>query len=854
MPLVKTKKEDFKDPEIYEYLISFFKEEIKDTAESAVQSDINNNLVPVLDNITLSQITSDWIIQLEKSNAFPNLNKASLSRFIGHLTADEKVADPRLYRIVECKIRFYNRVGKNSFETLLESEIYSDFSKKHSLSKGKNVNLLIAQPADTGSESLNVFFERYTNEFKLSEEYTVKTKQERLSHINTMITRFFANIDIKKLKSVDILKFLQSERIKRLNTVTFLDILIQLSKHKHIEDDFLNNFLFQISKAQEAQPFVIGIKDLIYYLSNFKSYSLIHNKKNRHGGSDVFLVTIMSPDIRKALINYIDTTQVTIGPLRKFINCFTESIKGENVRYLSDLNYTVFSKQVKYYKNKFDDSLGLRYLVAFYQFLMNNQKPVLNDIKNRRFIKRTSLGRNLYEGYGIVFYQPVEKVPTSDKWILSYTEDQTTNDGISATMTLLLDFTRVSNKKLRSLLKHYVWHYDSNINTKYNNYKRIIHFLNFIDDYSKKNILKLNQKSRKSDGITLSEIIGYRANILNKYSNNRTILGHIYPVREFINHIEEHELIYVETGYKHYLYYSRETSYNNAKPLKDSDFAKIIKKMKEKAETSDLHRLYMIVFYLLTATELRPSNVVSLRKDCVKEVQGNNYVIKTETKTSNKEIDEISITLEVKKQIDEAIRITEPSRIRHGDTKTNKYLFIVDRKPKGSYGVMGLYQFNTYLKDVCKELNISGYTASNLRDTHMTKAEQFIIEKNHSDIQQNIITGHKSTSVTEKHYIKKELKSMLESVGDITIGSNDIELNKDETRNRKEKFPYNKLLVNEKFFTTPDNLHYFEEHLKRVTGEIDNCKSIDKINELMNYKALIEKYIEKIERINSEEE
>src|SRR5699024_7105620 len=109
------------------------------------------------------------------------------------------------------------------------------------------------------------------------------------------------------------------------------------------------------------------------------------------------------------------------------------------------------------------------------------------------------------------------------------------------------------------------------------------------------------------------------------------------------------------------------------------------------------NKLFMLIFYLLSVTELRPTNILTLRKDCVKEIAPDKYVIETQTKTSNKEIIQVPISNEVKKQIDEIIRVTESYREESNDGETNKYLFITMGRTLNQYIVMSVRLFNEHI-------------------------------------------------------------------------------------------------------------------------------------------------------------
>ena len=78
----------------------------------------------------------------------------------------------------------------------------------------------------------------------------------------------------------------------------------------------------------------------------------------------------------------------------------------------------------------------------------------------------------------------------------------------------------------------------------------------------------------------------------------------------------------------------------------------------------------------------------------------------------------------------------------------------------GQYNKTSYNKLLQEVHDVCKELQIADYTPHDCRDTFSSMMDR--AGANKVCLQQ--IVGHEGKDVTEKHYIKKSLKDLLEAV------------------------------------------------------------------------------------------
>lgn len=188
-----------------------------------------------------------------------------------------------------------------------------------------------------------------------------------------------------------------------------------------------------------------------------------------------------------------------------------------------------------------------------------------------------------------------------------------------------------------------------------------------------------------------------------------------------------------------------------------------------------------------------------------------------------------------------------------------------------------IYHFNATtfrdcLKAACLDLGLSeNYSASNLRDTHMTKALEHIIRNGKSDLEMGLLTKHKHLDTTKNHYIEMELEKMLEATYGITIGSaridaaskiveqipasarsaeNDVEYGCGKCTAAecvmKTSLP---CMVCKYFITTVDHAPFFKRAIENVDRLMSTAKTRHDVEDLVIIKNLYGAYLEAIYKI-----
>ena len=147
----------------------------------------------------------------------------------------------------------------------------------------------------------------------------------------------------------------------------------------------------------------------------------------------------------------------------------------------------------------------------------------------------------------------------------------------------------------------------------------------------------------------------------------------------------------------------------------------------------------------------------------------------------------------------------------------------------------------------------------------MTKAEEFIVRNQLSDMQQNILSGHRTTETDHRYYTDTDIRTLLESVHGIIIGNVDVNGRIiDESDNvvsvensvsngcgycsNSTCNDYSMLdcLMCKHFVTTISRLPYFEEAIKMIDHRIENTVITHDKEDLVNIKRLYVGFINEI--------
>lgn len=573
-------------------------------------------------------------------------------------------------------------------------------------------------------------------------------------------------------------------------------------------------------------------------------------------------------EIRMIIIRELKKLKNNWKPIKKICKMFSESLRNCGVYGISDFSYETYLAQIKYFYDK-----GIRYLIFITHIYMDIERYYGVDIFrsrliNERILNRISFTTEVAEGYEVIVHSKWDTVPSCNKWLMIQKDESLlSNSSITNSGVIKYDFSQIS-EKYRYYIKYYIWNKEISYSSKEVRYRHIKEFLIFLDDIDNENYNSIYSVNEEKGCITTGKILAFKHHVLSKLKYNNAMSA-IYSVKSFLdytalefgNRIGKSKSFVLEG-----LGMAFDT--NNAMALSKDDLDKLTKVV-IKHKGNRLDELYIVIYLLLISTEMRITHILSLRRDCIKEaMKRNQYVIKSKIKTGGKDEVDISITREIKDEIDNAIILTEAlsRKAPHG---LEKYIFLKELKgrKKQEINLITPDNMNAFLRECSKEAGLDVVvTNSNLRDTHITYAREYRLKNNLLELAQNVLTGHKNIKMDNDHYVDKRfsLGSVLEATNKIIIG--DVEIKGKVVSDSyiyddsciiengcgicdAKKCDMNSLLgcfMCEHFVTTPSRLCYFQEMINIIDYKIKGCNIKHDVDDLINIKRLLLAYERKM--------
>lgn len=700
--------------------------------------------------------------------------------------------------------------------------------------------------------------------FDLCMEYMMQGEPNiELCRENFKLFKYFKNVKISNLSWSNICEIAKVCNI-RLNK--FNQFIIYLNE-KGCLNFHISETLIQYMKSVRN---ISSIKTLYSTdISNIYAYYCLPNSINI-----VFIKT--NNFVRDLIIEFILESPHVRGTAsvrnfyEEFENSFSDISIAKSLSCIEDFSYDTFKQQFLYFLEMGNKNL-LRILVNFYLFLSSKYTGLFKptDGVDIYILQKPNFINEYIGGARKVLLNPFQEVPKHDIWFLDFNNLNYSSNKYSEEVRKVIDFTVIKNDLYRKLAKEYFWNSPDSIVVKLQRYHYIKPFFNYISDLKCGEEMSIYVKRSKSIDYTfigMNEIMAYKTFTENKETSDNSFNTSILSAKHVLEYLSQNNLIQLEQGVLYYLK-SKQVRYNNdAKPIPDNELLKLAKLMKIKADTSYEDMINYLIFYIALETEFRISHILNLKIDCVEEAsKPGEYVIKSIDKTSDGNLLEHSITTYTKKHIDYLIKVTQEIRSNCKNPNLRKYLFLSKSNRNNIITKHSERQFNTFVKNCCNELGLPKYTASNIRDTHITKAQEFILRNNKSDIEQSILTGHRDPD-SDKYYIEANIIDMLETVYMTTIGEVDIKGQIVDTlppdianpehsvsnncgycgSNTCNEYSYLDCLMCKSFIATVDRISYFEEQIAVIDNKIQHVNIKHDKEDLVNIKQLLLNYLKRL--------
>ena len=543
------------------------------------------------------------------------------------------------------------------------------------------------------------------------------------------------------------------------------------------------------------------------------------------------------------------------------------------IKSLNDIKCEMIYIQAEFYRNIFaEDARNLKFAVQFlcyfYRWLVG--KYVEHDFfANSTRITRTLLFsfrfiEKLKEGYYFTNFNSSD-IPLDHSKIVYITLGW---DRISTKYTsegsFSIDLTPLNSQKYRELILRYLVSASSTFSV----IKHIKPLLIGLDVISK---IKNSPDYSNPDisFLTVEDACIIRSSIDQGYSS-ATKTNSLSQFKRFFEWCEREGYIRLEPTFLESFYARDPQSQSTAETVPNNDLILLNDYLRKQCGQSLKDKITYAIFHLLLQTEFRLSQICHLKCKAIKStLKPNEHVIQSISKTSHGDEEKVGITETTFRILNDIIQETDFLRDNKKDEKTNEYIFLYEYGiPAASTKVYSSNDFNNLLKKACAQIGIKPYSASNLRDTHMTNAWKFITKSGRSDIDLSLLTKHKQFDTTIKHYLGLELDKMLEATFEVEIGNikidtenkivdsvpsellgkeNDVEGGCGKCSAKKcDGSAVLSCLICKNFVTTPDHEPYFRKALELIQQQILNSNCKHEKDDLTTIKTLYAEYLKAI--------
>ena len=612
------------------------------------------------------------------------------------------------------------------------------------------------------------------------------------------------------------------------------------------------------------------ITDLFVFVNN--------NKHNGHFG--YAYIQSRNPYIKSELVAFMEDARMHN---RWHTHAIIEAFKISLGNYASEIHdHTGFTditfwKQIKYYKKIFpapsaEYTNSIRAVCCFYRWLVNKYTgyPFFDNAftMTKSLLFCSEVVSLIADNYFFMTYNPHSKIADHTKvcFILRNMDHLSTK--MKPESHTAVDLSSLRLRRYRLAILSFI--NGATTITTIHGSGHISYAIDALTFYEK---LKRTEKYPNPDPgfFTTQEAV-----LVRNYCNDENLKlatrnNRIGAVRRFLQWCEANSVFSFEATFFDYLRQYEEPSKTSGHSIPDEDLAKLSHYLHEHASESVKARLTQTAFHLAIQTEFRISQILHLTTDCIRpSLKAGEYVVHSNSKTSHGVQSDYVITELTFQLLMDTIEFTESLRASCNIEALKNYIFLYPGVNNAIHHFNSTI-FRDCLNSACRALELpKNYTASDLRDTHMTKALEHILRNGKSDIEMGLLSKHKHLDTTKNHYIELELEKMLEATYGITIGSANIDATSkivdhipDSASSAANDVEYGcgkctapECIINSSlpcmvckyFVTTVDHAPFFERAIENVDRMISAAQSRHDIEDLVVIKNLYGAYLESIYR------
>lgn len=468
---------------------------------------------------------------------------------------------------------------------------------------------------------------------------------------------------------------------------------------------------------------------------------------------------------RDVLISYASVFETSLGDYIDLIHTY------------EDFDEKTLWAQINYYRKLFNKTHtteleAINFVLFFYRQLVNNhpEYPFFKEAKtiSKYLLFNGGLSSLICENCTFMYYDPQNSKTdcSAEKVVFILNGYNKLYTRFQPEDYARFDLSAIRAPEYRNLLIRYIISAPSRLSELYSNHS-------FLAREILAQVISIKNKKGYPNpnllNFTDQEAVLIRKMIHNEKVTLQTLNNKIGSIRRFLQWASERNLITISSMFFDYLRQYEEPSRTVAKPIPDKDLIILNKYLSKRAKPGTIEFLYFTIFHLLIQTEFRISQICQLRADCIKpSVKPDQYYVVSNSKTSHGAKKSYVITGYTFYLLSDAINDTEPLRDQCTIESIKDCIFLYYHK-NDNMRLITQDQFGNYMERVCNECGLPRYRASNLRDTHMTKAFEHILRTGKSDLEMRVLSKHKRIDTTKSHYIAIELEKMLESTYQVMV-------------------------------------------------------------------------------------
>lgn len=557
---------------------------------------------------------------------------------------------------------------------------------------------------------------------------------------------------------------------------------------------------------------------------------------------------------------------------------FMRSIVGFEINSLEDIDSSLFWHQISFFKSFYseDEYLKdkvLKTICKFYRWLLG------------KYNEHTFFANSTNLTYELIFSNALVTHIKNDAYFTTFTNTEDLGDK----PRIVFIVKNLQNKSTRMVKNSHFPLYTDSLKTGY--YRTIV--IKYFQNVNTPSLLSWTgqaqyivdalhfiEEMKTHDGYPNPKVNNLNTDeaiLIRRYFkqskpdlNLATLNNKIGAIRRFFQWAKQCKYLTFDVTFFDYFSQYEEPNQYRGDAIPDEDIEKLNNTFIELCDEDATYKPYYAIFLILIETEFRVSQVCNLTLSALQPTLKNDqYLLYSNTKTSVGRKITQPICSSTKKILESVIEDTEGLRneVLSESYKGHIFLYRTSFAGKAVRGISNDRFLDVFHK-VCEKAETRLYNSRNLRDTHMTKAFEYIMRHGKSDLEMGVLSRHTRIDTTKSHYIEVELTKMLESTYQITLGNRDInqqsrildtlpdELNGDDTLveggcghcmaktcKMTGSLP---CLICKDFVTTVDRKSYFIKMISYINMQLEKATIRHEIEDLTLIKTLYINWLREI--------